>query len=270
MLHIEILKQYFKGKVADSHDGALQLKEICDRYPYFSLAQYFALKQMKESGRDDTGRSAVGQLHFSEPAYLQCLLNAVPDHDAFVTADAGVAYAETGKDTAMQRAVHADENISNENETLPNDDIKPATMNEPAALTRPAPQPATGTTLLFEPLYTTDYFASQGIKLSEEVQAGDKLGKQLKSFTEWLKTMKKVHDSRLPQGSEQLDASVNRLAEKSNREEEVLTEAMAEAYLVQGKKEKARETYLKLSLLDPSKNAYFAAKINEIGARNGD
>ena len=47
--------------------------------------------------------------------------------------------------------------------------------------------------MVFEPMHLVDYFASQGIKLSEEVQTGDKLGKQLKSFTEWLKTMKKVH-----------------------------------------------------------------------------
>jgi DNA-binding SARP family transcriptional activator len=113
-------------------------------------------------------------------------------------------------------------------------------------------------------LHTTDYFASQGIKLSEEMQPNDKLGKQLKSFTEWLKTMKKVHESKLPEGNEQLDASVNKLAEKSNKDEEVITEAMAEAYIIQGKPEKAKDVYLKLSLLNPSKNAYFAAKIDQI------
>ncbi|RYY46388.1 MAG: hypothetical protein EOO06_14645 [Chitinophagaceae bacterium] len=132
----------------------------------------------------------------------------------------------------------------------------------PAAESQPVREP-----LLFEPLHTTDYFASQGIKLSEAIQPGDKMGRQLKSFTEWLKTMKKVHpesakDKPLPDGS--IDPSVQQLAEKSNVEEEVLTESMAEVYLQQGKTNKAKEIYEKLSLLNPAKNAYFAAKLNEI------
>ena len=118
--------------------------------------------------------------------------------------------------------------------------------------------------LIFEPLYTTDYFASQGIRLNDEIKPTDKLGKQLKSFTEWLKTMKKVHEGRLPPGSEQLDATVQNLAEKSNKEDEIVTEAMADAYLLQGKAAKARDIYLKLSLLNPAKSAFFAAKIEQL------
>ena len=118
--------------------------------------------------------------------------------------------------------------------------------------------------MLFEPLSATDYFASQGIKLSEDVQTGDKLGKQLKSFTEWLKTMKKVHGHKLPDGSEQVDLAVQKLAEKSNQEDIILTESMAEAYVLQGKNAKARDIYEKLSLLNPSKNVYFAAKIESL------
>ncbi|MEI9934455.1 MAG: hypothetical protein WDM71_06290 [Ferruginibacter sp.] len=48
-------------------------------------------------------------------------------------------------------------------------------------------QPAFTEPLLFEPLYASDYFASQGIKLTDEIQSTDKLSMQLKSFTEWLK-----------------------------------------------------------------------------------
>ncbi len=138
---------------------------------------------------------------------------------------------------------------------------------DPAFLKMPtlgAAVPGVEGTLLFTPLYATDYFASQGIKLREEALPNDKLGKQLKSFTDWLKTMKKVHDSKLPAGSEVMDASVQKLAEKSNKEEEVITETMAEVFLQQGKLHKAKEIYEKLSLLSPSKIAYFAAKIDQI------
>lgn len=118
--------------------------------------------------------------------------------------------------------------------------------------------------LVFEPLFASDYFASQGIKLREEVQPTDKLGKQLKSFTDWLKTMKKIHENKLPTANEELDVSVRVMAEKSNKEEDILTETMAEVYLHQGKLLKAKEIYEKLSLLNPSKSAYFAAKIEQI------
>lgn len=117
---------------------------------------------------------------------------------------------------------------------------------------------------LFEPLSASDYFASQGIKLTEEHTPTDRVGKQLKSFTEWLKTMKKVHEHKTVTGDVPVDIAVQNLAEKSNREEEILTEAMAEVYSQQGKTNKAKEIYEKLSLLNPSKSAYFAAKLEQI------
>ena len=119
-------------------------------------------------------------------------------------------------------------------------------------------------TISFEPLHTSDYFASLGIKFDENGKPVDKLGRQLKSFTDWLKTMKKIHSEQLPSSSEQTDNIIQKLAEKSNTEGEVLTEAMAEVLFQQGKARKAIEVYKKLSLLDPSKSAYFAAKIGEI------
>jgi hypothetical protein len=118
--------------------------------------------------------------------------------------------------------------------------------------------------MLFEPLFATDYFASQGIKLSEAILNEDKLGKQLKSFTSWLKTMKKVHPDKLAPVNALVETAVQNQAAKSNIEEEVLTEAMAEAFAQQGKNIRAIDTYEKLSLLNPAKSAYFAAKIESL------
>lgn len=124
--------------------------------------------------------------------------------------------------------------------------------------------------LAFEPLHTTDYFASVGIKLSEEEKSADTLGKQLRSFTEWLKTMKKIHAGQaVPVPTPAADSaaaenSIQKLAEKSNEEDQVLTEAMADVLLQQGKEYKAIEILEKLSLLNPGKSTYFAAKINQI------
>ncbi|MBL7734604.1 MAG: hypothetical protein JNL51_04040, partial [Chitinophagaceae bacterium] len=46
--------------------------------------------------------------------------------------------------------------------------------------------------IVFQSYHTIDYFASQGIRLQPSDLAQDKLGQQLKSFTEWLKSMKKL------------------------------------------------------------------------------
>lgn len=116
----------------------------------------------------------------------------------------------------------------------------------------------------FEPLHTVDYFASQGIRLSEEALNNDQLGKQVRSFTAWLKSMKKLHPGQLPEQNEVIEKLIQTSSEASNQNANVLTEAMAEVLMKQGKREKAIEMYQKLSLINPSKSAYFAAKIESL------
>ncbi|HKH62988.1 MAG TPA: hypothetical protein VKA49_19240 [Flavitalea sp.] len=121
------------------------------------------------------------------------------------------------------------------------------------------------TEFTFEPYHTIDYFASQGIKLQQSDLSKDKFGKQLKSFTEWLRSMK-----RLPQAAtdgsldEATQRSIQQIAEHSFEEKEIVTETMAEVWIKQGNKEKAIDTLNKLSLLNPSKSHYFAAKIEQL------
>ena len=121
--------------------------------------------------------------------------------------------------------------------------------------------------LAFDPYYTIDYFASQGIKAPAEVQPGDKLGRQLKSFTEWLKTMKRLPQAQ-PNGptTEADEQKIRNIAAGSLEGKEVLTEAMAEVLQKQGRNAEAIGIYEKLSLSDPSKSAYFAAKIENLKA----
>ena len=92
----------------------------------------------------------------------------------------------------------------------------------------------------------------------------DKLGQQVKSFTAWLKSMKKLHRGKLPEQNEVIERIIQSSAEESNADAEVLTEAMAEVLIKQNKREKAIGMYEKLSLLNPSKSTYFAAKIESI------
>jgi len=121
------------------------------------------------------------------------------------------------------------------------------------------------TELSFQPYHTVDYFASQGIKFIVEEKPTDRFGKQLKSFTEWLKTMKRLPQIETAKITDiSSDKNVEQMAEHSIDESEVVTEAMAEVWIKQGNKEKAIEIYHKLSLLNPDKSAYFASLAEQL------
>ncbi len=112
-----------------------------------------------------------------------------------------------------------------------------------------------------EVYHTVDYFASQGIKLVLEPRADDKFGQQLKSFTSWLKQMKKLPATKM--SDKEHDPIVENIASISLQEREVLTESMAEVLMKQGKEAQAIEVWQKLSLLHPEKSHYFAALIEK-------
>jgi hypothetical protein len=119
--------------------------------------------------------------------------------------------------------------------------------------------------LLFEPLHMVDYFASQGIKVSGFLENKDQISVKLKSFTEWLRTMKRIHPEKIPESIDQKEEQrIRETAEISNIAGAVVTETMAEVCLQQGLTEKAIDIYRKLSLLDPAKSAYFAGLIKKI------
>jgi hypothetical protein len=142
----------------------------------------------------------------------------------------------------------------------------PPPEKEPAPLPTIIETPSAKSDILFEPYHTIDYFASQGIKL-DRLEAGpqDKLGRQLKSFTEWLRGMKKLPQAAVEKELAQNEESdVVNAAAHSIEKKEVITETMAEVYEKQGLTEKAAEVYRKLSLLNPAKTAYFAARIEAL------
>ena len=51
-------------------------------------------------------------------------------------------------------------------------------------------------------------------------------------------------------------------------EDDLVSEELAEVYLMQGLKEEAKATYRKLSLLNPEKSVYFAGIISNIDSNN--
>lgn len=171
-------------------------------------------------------------------------------------------HAEKKEDHFIIPHVEEDEDDEEDEETYKEDEDLPP-LHIPSLKIEPLKE--TGNDLLFEPYHTVDYFASQGIKEKPEGIPKDRFSHQLKSFTEWLKSMKKLTDdgieTQLDAGSE---AKVQTLANHSIADTEILTETMAEVWIKQGDWQKAAEVYHKLSLQNPSKSHYFAAKIKSL------
>ncbi|PHX74350.1 MAG: hypothetical protein CK547_03695 [Chitinophagaceae bacterium] len=152
-----------------------------------------------------------------------------------------------------------EESIFTEEEEI----LAPVSHLPEASTSNPVPETidktAEGQLLEFDPYHTVDYFASQGIKFNDK-EDKDELGLKVKSFTAWLKTMKKLQPIAL-NTSENNDSGEENTEEPFPKAELIVTEAMAEVYLKQGMAEKAIDIYTKLSLQNPSNSHIFANRI---------
>ncbi len=266
------------------------LEQITEAHPYFSPARFFLLQKTKQDTVAYEKQLAQTNIQFNNPLWLNFQLQQTDQNKS--AADylseslhslptLQLTEVKVAEELIQTEPVHQPENIGVNVVSLAEEKYKAEELaDEPdntdgngemeaeiepmkIELKMPEEKLNLDEAMLFEPMHVVDYFASQGIKLTDEVQMADKLGKQLKSFTEWLKTMKKVHMEEAG-GTEQTDSSIATMAENSNTQAEVLTEAMAEVFVKQGKVGKAGEVYKKLSLLNPAKSAYFAAKLENL------
>lgn len=274
-----------------------ELKRITDKYPYFNAGHLLAATKVQST--DTAEAKEIIQkagLHF-RPVQLNTLINsagnavviqkeitetitAQPLAEPIIEKAEELAASEPKASFSTETQIIADpEEKIIEEEILPGPQ---QTNNEQAETNNQQPvlektleekpvtstqQPATNDLpLAFEPFHTVDYFASQGIKVKLEDIPQDKLTKQLRSFTEWLKTMKKlpVTEAASPVVNESSEKKVEHLAEVSLADSNVVTEAMADVWAKQGNPEKAIEIYHKLCLLEPAKSPYFASRISDL------
>jgi hypothetical protein len=140
-------------------------------------------------------------------------------------------------------------------------------VSQTEAVSAAPPQPVINE-IGFDPYHTIDYFASQGIKLKLEELAKDKLGMQLKSFTEWLRSMKRIGPASINGAAldDTTQQAIQNIADTSIEGKDIVTEAMAEVWAKQGNYRKAISIYEKLSLQNPVKSTYFADRIQQLKA----
>ena len=298
---LQELVKFFFQKESLQQCSEQELQQLSDKYPYLAASRLLLTRKLQPA---DTASFQTQlqktYLFFNNPLQLDLLLNE--KGDAFTEQKkqdemAETVAAETVKSMELVHSendrftsysqlpgYHQTEQINQEQpaheeieeaaspaaeETIYSEEVQPSPKDEEPATKIPSlkiePIDASATAFNFQPYHTVDYFASQGIKAREEEKPRDKFGQQLKSFTEWLKTIKKTPVAEIvvtPNAN--AEQKVEQLAQHSLSEPEVLTEAMAEVWEKQGNREKAIRIYDKLSLLNPSKSSYFAAKIEHL------
>ncbi len=260
-----------------------ELTAFAEKNPYFGAAQLLLTKKVQtEQPEKYDEQLQKTLLFFHNPLWVEQLLN-----------DTGLAEISKSKKeeepvsqqpeestaiapASLQDSIWTDESIPVVVAT-PQTEATIAEATTSVAEETPAIVPSiqtdvaasTAPELTFEPFFTVDYFASQGVKCKEEEKPVDKFGQQLKSFTDWLKAMKRLPVTEMAKSVEtQAEQKVEQLAGQSIADREVVTEAMAEVWEKQGNAAKAIELYSKLSLLEPSKSPYFAAKIEDLKKTN--
>ena len=262
-----------------------EIKSFVEQHPYFSPAQFLLLKKLEKSSEAYQAQYQKAILYYHDPLAFDFLINAeefdidiekeeigleeISSNQSEVIAESKDEIISKSEEEAIAESEIYQEILDEEKSNKEQDYQHSVHEGEKEVQTFAEQTPAPAEELSFEPFHTVDYFASVGIKLSQEEVTNDRMGKQLKSFTEWLKTMKRLPAPELEKKmSGNNEQKVENMATDSVQNTDVITEAMAEVWVKQGNNEKAIEVYNKLSLQNPSKSAYFAAKIDQLKEQN--
>lgn len=267
-----------KLKQQNSPDHAAQLQKAVLYYHSPLEFEYFISSERFETEIDfeETLKASIVSPGFEETSSQTIIpgeeitVPVIEEEAIIPEQEKAISEAETIHSSTPEINLHSTEATATEEEALlvpveqkMNENIEKVLKQEEEQIKEPVP--ASTNDLVFEPYHTVDYFASQGVKLSQEETTKDKFGKQLKSFTDWLKTMKRLPAKEISKSIDTVSESkVQHLAADSVHDADVVTEAMAEVWIKQGNREKAIETYNKLGLLNPSKKAYFAGLIENL------
>jgi hypothetical protein len=190
MQHNQQIFESLFGRNFSDEANTTFLKKITEQHPYFSPARFFLLEKLQDTTVAFETEAVKTNILFNNPHWLNFQLHQTK---SIVVAEEEKMLASMDKPLEVESA-EVDDSPDNTDEPSP-DSYQQEKEIEPMHIELKMPEQKVNLTeaMLFEPMHMVDYFASQGIKLNDDVHKGDKLGKQLKSFTEWLKTMKKVH-----------------------------------------------------------------------------
>lgn len=259
------------GKLSLRDCSVDELQQLVNKYPFFGPAQLLFAKKLKDQNTSSDNKSIQkASLFFQNPVWFDHLINDKTDCTIIEKKEEPVVFTvSTEMETPATVEEVVDQTYPHKKQEEEETDDEEVALEDQPALEIPKlkiePIDPSRAELTFEPYHTVDYFASQGINPKIEEKPRDSFTKQLKSFTEWLKEMKRLPVSEITADISPADEKkVEKMAEVSINDREVVTETMAEVWEKQGNVKKATEIYRKLSLLNPAKSSYFAAKIEQL------
>lgn len=251
-------------------------KRVADQFPYSSIIQFlYSCKLKSVYHLDFPNQVTHTALFFSSPQWLHYQLGDESEKGDFrlnsydkyfndVTEDQPIAAADQSFEEEEYEDNLWEESIEDENALIEHESSKASVNNDTNSqeiLNTDQTIPLND--IPIEPYHTIDYFASQGIKTRLD-DPQDELGKKVRTFTAWLKTMKRLQPAAEINEIEENDEEIDNGLDQPVSREIIATEAMAEVYLKQGLTQKAIEVYAKLSLQNPANSHIFAAKIIQI------
>ncbi len=266
MVHADKIHKWLSRPDTYGEADAPAVAALVEKYPYFIPGRY--LQVIQAGSREAFTPAALSRMHLFTGNWLLYYRMMQEETDRIPLPNAA---------EATERSVQQD--------TVANAVVSAADEKELAA------EP------LITPVYAEDYFLHQGIRIPDEIpheppviapeDEKDKSLMVVMSFSEWLsyfkaktekerqeadgrkalKTMwqKEKLAAALEDETDEIPDDVFNMAVNSiSREEDLISESLAEILVRQGKYDKAIDMYRKLSLHNPQKNAYFAARIEKI------
>jgi hypothetical protein len=251
-----------------------EFRRIADQYPYSSIIQFLYSCKLKSVYHLDFPEQVTHTaLFFSSPQWLHYQLSDESEKGSFRQSQYDRNYNNITEDQPIEVPEPTfeedeenlwDNSLEDENALIPVEESTGIVQTDPTQnIIAPTNEEKVETAIPIEPYHTVDYFASQGIKTRLD-DTQDELGRKVRTFTAWLKTMKRLQPAAEIKEIEESDEEIDNGLDQPILQEVIATEAMAEVYLKQGLDQKAIEVYAKLSLQNPANSHIFAAKIIQI------
>jgi len=251
-----------------------EFSRLADQYPYSSIVQFLYSCKLKSVYHLDFPEQVTHTaLFFSSPQWLHYQLSDESEKGNFrqsqydrnynnITEDQPITLPDTTFDEDDENLW--DNSLEDENALIAVEESTEPVHEEQISNTIPlVVEEVVEPSIPIEPYHTVDYFASQGIKTKLN-DPQDDLGQKVRTFTAWLKTMKRLQPAAEINEIEESDEEIDNGLDQPVMQEIIATETMAEVYLKQGLTQKAIEVYAKLSLQNPANSHIFAAKIIQI------
>lgn len=238
------------------------LVQLAREYPYFAPAHYLKLIGTRQ---DNAALFLLQQLYPVNPVLLSGLLAAaeqpqieeeiipLPEESATLQSEDAkeeiILQPASAEDYFLQQGIHVSGTLPERNEIAPVHTV-------PETIIDLEEDKEKSLMVVMSFAEWLKHISSKNQKAKEE----EAEQKALKAMWQQQKLAAANEEE-----SEEIPEQVFEMAVNSiSRKDELVSESLAEVYARQGKKEKAIDMYQKLSLLNPEKNAYFAAKIENL------